>query len=479
MDLDRWARFMWYARFVRTIRIIGTKLESKHRELVYALVEHNGDASVFPSLQELQWAPSSRHDSSHFPLFTPQLYTAAFTIPGPTKEDPCRLDQDSESHTFLARLQETSPRLRFLSVDASWQRLGEHHILAVCSFSALINLRLVSTISTSSFSELAAMPHLKCLEVGHVDVWCDGQASPPSPCPARIFAPRLLFLTIFGESNLLATLFTALRAPVLRAATVTAIYNDSNPPRTGTGLGYVRCLKALASFPLEETKISLLEPISPTRMHLAALLNPLLRLPGVTYLALSCPKLRLVADDDDFAAIARAWPRLRTFRLTRAHWDAFHAPGSGDDVPTPEALRVFCDLCPDLRDLVLPYLDLDARVPQLGSTMQAGSPHGLKHLVFGAKAEATNNDEQEARARELAEGRGPGLLERDKVEEWARYILDLFPKLNTGRSLADCVFVPAASGWIEVLRRVQALRSSRMSMSSEETSDGVIAKLSG
>ena len=39
-----------------------------------------------------------------------------------------------------------------------------------------------------------------------------------------------------------------------------------------------------------------------------------------------------------------------------------------------------------------------------------------------------------------------------------RYILGLFPTLNSGKSIADCVFMLAASGWIEVLRRVRRMR---------------------
>lgn len=168
--------------------------------------------------------------------------------------------------------------------------------------------------------------------------------------------------------------------------------------------------------------------------------------------ALSCSKLGLIADDDDFAALARAWPRLRTFKLTPAYWAATRpavntgrgsdgddeledgyayghctddwdgdAPGPGDldsdgepigigigDIPTPEVLRVFREHCPDLRELVLPYLDLRAGVPLLDSDVDFDllnlPPHGLRRLAFGAQTPVVDEKEEGARAREMALG---------------------------------------------------------------------------
>ncbi|PIL26506.1 hypothetical protein GSI_12264 [Ganoderma sinense ZZ0214-1] len=523
-DPARWVRFLWYARFVRVLCIVTSDdLESKHRELVYALMEHNGGASPFPSLLDLQWCPSSYSDSSYFPLFTRQMCVAAFRIPRPTQEHPYRLEEDPESHIFLTRLQAASPRLCFLAVDASWQRLGDHHIRAICSFDGLVDLDLTASLSMSSFRELAAIPHLKYLKAGQVlsdtdsDTVTRALASPAgglSHPAARISAPRLQLLSLSGDCHLLAALFAALCAPNLKTAAFTAVCRDPHPPT----VGYVPCLEAVAAFgTLEELQVALHAPVPRERVHLAALLDPLLPLRGLAHFLLMSANrdgrgrargLWLVASDADFAALARAWPRLRTLRFMDVYWDASRADdgheggaegegGPGGDgpgeaggiaiprrglTPTPEVLRLFRDHCPDLWQLMLPYLSLDGGVPQLDLVAQdSAPPHVLRRLVFGATTDATGNPGGDEGERERArEGKVARVLADDKAEEWARYILGLFPNLNEERSIAECVSLSATStsGWIEVLQRVRELRSSGRSSESASLG-GMVAELTG
>ncbi len=323
---------MWYARFVRTVRVIGSGLDDKHRELLYTLIGHNCGASVFPSLQRLSWSPSSYSDCSYFPLFSPQLHTADFKFPDVSKVNTHRPDTDTQSNTFLTQLHASSPRLSGLYVDASWQRIGEHHCRAIPSFKHLLNLNLIASVSATSLLYLATMPRLTSLQAGHV--WSD-ELAPSLARPAQAWhAPCLTLITIRGDCHVLAHLFAALHAPLLKVVVFSATCRDPDAKTPG----YVPCLKALATLgaSLGTLRITLADAdsgaIPPrTRTRLAALLNPLLRLRNVRCFTLSCPKLRLVADDDDFAALARAWPRLQTFRLTQAYWDASRAVDSDDD----------------------------------------------------------------------------------------------------------------------------------------------------
>ncbi|KAI1795325.1 hypothetical protein LXA43DRAFT_1090973 [Ganoderma leucocontextum] len=364
--------------------------------------------SVFPSLQELLWSPSSYSDDLYFPLFRPQIHSAVFKFPHTGKGDStCRPDRDPQSHTFLTWLQVSSPRVNYLCINASWQRIGEHHSRVITSFEHLVDLHLISSVSTTSFRELAAMPRLKSLRAGHV--WSDELAPPLSHPLAQISAPRLMFISIYGDCHLLAHLFTTLHAPILKAVAFNAICNDP----AADDLGYIPCLKVLATLgtptTMEELHIVLDKDIPPMRMHLAALINPLLGLRNMKCFTLLCPKLRLVADDD-FAAVTRAWPKLRSFRLPQAYWDSSvdsddeDGYTDGDTIPTPEVLRLFRDHCPDLWELVLPHLDLDTGIPDL-AVLPAALPHRLKRLVFGAESDARNFEGREDRARELVKAK--------------------------------------------------------------------------
>ncbi|KAI1781549.1 hypothetical protein LXA43DRAFT_1105752 [Ganoderma leucocontextum] len=218
---------------------------------------------------------------------------------------------------------------------------------------------------------------------------------------------------------------------------------------------------------MEELHIVLDKDIPPMRMHLAALINPLLGLRNMKCFTLLCPKLRLVADDN-FAAVTRAWPKLRSFRLPQAYWDSSvdsddeDGYADGDTIPTPEVLRLFRDHCPDLWELVLPHLDLDTGIPDL-AVLPAALPHRLKRLAFGAESDAGNFEGREDRARELVKAKVLTVLDDGEAEQWARYILDLFPRLNGDTSLAECRSMLAAGDWIEVLERVRELRESRKS----------------
>ncbi|KAM5539609.1 hypothetical protein V8D89_006718, partial [Ganoderma adspersum] len=488
------AQFVWYARFIRVLRIIGSDLESRHRELVYALVEHNLNGG-------LSWTPSSPFDTAYFPLFTPPF---SRTInENETTTISCGRggeDEDPQAHNFLTRLQATSPRLYYLCIDAAWQRLDEDLIRPMCSFKHLVDLELICTISVSSFHELAALhtppeispsrPHLvrRCadtIRVSSSDPCCAAGSNLRAPAasanpPRRPHRPR-----------------PSLRAPLLKQAVFTSTLCDRAPGHHTT-LCYGYTLEHVEIAPHEPAP----PPTRPRGMPLATLLRPLMGLRNMARFALVCPKrLPLAADDDDddFAALARAWPRLRTFWLTHAYWAASRAAvdsdGSEDteeheemstgDIPTPEVLRLFREHCPDLCELVLPYRDIHAGVPKLDLTTQAGPPHGLKRLEFGTKTAVADDKDEEARARELAMGKEvlPLAGELDvpdgKAEEWARYILELFPTLNPGKSTADCVFLPAASGWIQMLRRVRELRRSGKGSESESTSGGVVVELSG
>ncbi|PIL26522.1 hypothetical protein GSI_12280 [Ganoderma sinense ZZ0214-1] len=455
-DPIRWTRFMWYAPFVQELHIIAFGTEDKHKQIIHALVEHNGGESIFPALQTLWWSPSSYSDSSYFPLFTPQLRSAILNFPHSSNASL----RDPLDRSFLARLRVSSPRLDYLCVDASWGPLGVDHLTVIPSFEHLTDLNLVATTSLTWFRKLATMPRMKSLRIAYVA----SNKSELSRDPEQIHAPRLTAISVGGNCPSLAHLFTALGAPRLASASFHAMSDDRDRDPD-----YISCIKALATTcppsTLEVLCIALDEDGGPqTLEYLTDLLDPFLPFRSITHLTLSCPMVGLVAQDHDLWAVADAWPKLRTLKLSQAYWEPCTDPtdpdSTGIPLPTADALASFHDHCPDLRELVLPPLSFNADVPapRRRRAGESGPRHGLKTLAFGAKDLGGEDDDEEGWMERLGE-QDPEPDHR-QVVRWARYILDLFPKLDAEASGMACRSMSADSAWMEVFERIGDLRNS-------------------
>ena len=479
MDPARWARFKWYARFIKKLDIVSLRLDCDHKELICALIAYNGGETVFPSLQTLSWPPSSYSDFSYFPLFTARLRSANINFNRPLFADTRPPDQVPESHAFLAQLLATSPRLDRLTVCTSLQALGARHSGVIASFEYLRILHITARISLTSFRELATLQHMESLNVFYVSL---DDRHPLSRPPAPIHAPRLESLRVGGNLLSLTQLFSALNAPTLASASVRVMWDD--PPRTTERdyIDYVSCIEAfatIASTLLTDLEIKLDDDDGPRMCeYLLELLGPLLvAFPNVASFHLSCPTVRLVAVDDHFWAITGAWPKLVQFKLSQAFWepcmdtdDADDAESVGIPIPTPQVLECFREDCPALRVLQLPHLDVHADVPGLFTHVPKGRPcHELRRLWFGAE---DVYEGMEDRVLDLLKLR---YHEHDKVGEWARYIRHLFPNLNTEECLRYCRWESATASWMAVLGRVRELGSSDSESRESSPSGGAVA----
>ncbi|PIL26551.1 hypothetical protein GSI_12309 [Ganoderma sinense ZZ0214-1] len=480
MDPVRWARFKWYVRFIKKLNVTNLRWEYKHKELICALIAHNGGETIFPSLRTLWWPPSSYSESSYFPLFTSRLRSAILDLDRCTARDLRPPAEDPESDGFLSRLLASSPRLDHLTVCTPFHHIGTNFSGLISSFEHLRVLHLTARISLTSFRGFASLPRMEYLDVFHVSL--DDQhplSRPPSPIPA----PHLQFLHVGGTSLSLTQLFFALAAPTLASASVRATWDA--PPRTIADghVDYATCIEALATVSspaaLADVAIALDEDGGPRiREHLLDLLGPLLAFPNIARFALSCPTVGLVAADDHFWAISGAWRKLRHFRLVQAHWDPCVTVDPDDDesvpvpVPTPQVLECFREDCPDLRELCLPHLDVHADVPALFTRVpkererERERPcHGLGRLSLEAR-DVYEDDEDRIMAREVMR------LGDEKVGEWARYILRLFPNLDGEECLRYCRWSGASSGWMEVFALVRDLGKSQ----GGSISDGVSSR---
>ncbi|KAM5539622.1 hypothetical protein V8D89_006731 [Ganoderma adspersum] len=425
-DPARWGRLVWYARLVQELDISAPFcIPDKHKQLIDTLVSYNGGVSIFPSLRALRWPP--------FP------HSLEADISGPEK--------DPQNHIFLARLHTSSPRLGYLCIDACWAYIGVNHSRIISSFEHLTGVNLIASISFASFRELATMPSVEFLRIA--EVRSNAEQEPPHP---EIHSPNLTQISVGGNCSSLAQLFNALNAPVLASVGLHAIVDD---PEADEYTDYELIIKALstACSPATMTNICITldenadGPTSST--YLYDLVSPLLVFTNVERFSMSCPMLELVADDDDFYVFTLAWRKLRMFELSQAYWHSYSYVDDEEEeacrmnVPTPELLESFRNNCPDLRELVLPHLDLNVDVPKL-HIPKAGSRHGLKRLSFGGK----DSDEEDADGLEETPA-----LDDEKVTKWARYIRKLFPQLDAEYCRGEC-WRMSSTGWVEVFAQI-------------------------
>ena len=348
-DPARWGRLVWYACLVQELDISAPFCTpDKHTQLIDALVSYNGGVSIFPSLRALRWPASSYSDSSYFPLFTPRLQSAIFKFPHSLEADISDIEEDPQSHIFLAPLRTSSPRLGYLCIDACCAHIGANSSRIISSFEHLARVNIVASISFASFRELATMPSVEFLRISQVRSNAEQEPSHP-----EIHSPTLTQISVGGNCSSLTQLFTALRAPILTSVGLHAIVDD---PEADGYIDYESSITALSTAcsptTMTDIWISLDEnaygPTSST--YLYDLVSPLLVFTNsnVERFSMSCPMLELVADDDDFYVFTLAWRKLRTFELSQAYWYSYpyvdEDEGFRMHVPTPELLESFRQL---------------------------------------------------------------------------------------------------------------------------------------
>ncbi|PIL26501.1 hypothetical protein GSI_12259 [Ganoderma sinense ZZ0214-1] len=172
---------------------------------------------------------------------------------------------------------------------------------------------------------------------------------------------------------------------------------------------------------------------------LAALAASLLIFSNVKNVALSCPAFEVDAKDDDFRALTHSWKGLQKFMLHHS----YKAGDAGRIVPTAAVLEIFHDNCPDLRELTLPYLDLNVNIPTLpvDPSSRDVSPHKLAHLDIDRNVQIHDED-----------------MDERNVDMWARHIHSLFPMLEVkepeSSDSREEVIQPTRN-WRKVLERIR------------------------
>ena len=249
-------------------------------------------------------------------------------------------------------LHRLSPSLTSITMNVPLDDASTRMLL---QFPHLKTIRRARISSMDVFYELANKPGLTSLGLKCADLV--PQSAEIAQLPQAIRNPGLVELSLSGSCAALIPLFKCFHIPSLRRASLVL---DSANPRETTWVtaeaGYVSCMDALvtAAPALEDVAI-LVE--GPWDLSLSTLFAPFLPLSNMRRFVHdstgNTPQLvRHTGNDDDFAAVGRAWGALEVLRLgpTRTFWKSS---------PTPSAMALMHLLasCPRLAELCLPALD--------------------------------------------------------------------------------------------------------------------------
>ncbi|TFK95012.1 hypothetical protein K466DRAFT_593108 [Polyporus arcularius HHB13444] len=429
-DRDHWGRFLGYAKLVRRLSYDSYECADAQAYLFKVLLEHNGGESFMPSLRAIEWKRGSSQDYSFAVAFCPGIVevTLSFARHGSSAQ----LWRDVDLKPILQRLREASPALEALHLRIPTQ-VESWIVDVLVQFPRLRKLYGPFTLDAPSFVTLVSKLDFVSL---HGSLSSDSTTSTATSIPL-IRMKNLRELRIQSCCQSVTQLFNALDAPDLRSLTVCII---DNPTST---VDYPAFVEAIATAVSADVMRSLILEIRlqhytphasrPAPIPLATLLHPILPMQNLETFELKFGgRLQLSATNETFADITQRWCALRSFSLSIRDWHPDGPP------PTPAILMSFARACPDLRELVLPYLDHRALDLPFGGMPD---PHPLLHLdILDRLTERESTNEESARM--------------------TTYIHRLFPSIDPGFRHYGRNYELA---WTKVFHRIKMLREAMSS----------------
>ncbi|KAI0718939.1 hypothetical protein C8T65DRAFT_68928 [Cerioporus squamosus] len=429
-DRGCWDRFLGYTKLIRRLFHDSSVCGNSQAHLFKILLQHNGGAPFLLSLRAIEWKRASSQDYSFAFTFTQGIIdvTLSFARQGFSAQ----LWRYVDLKPLLQTLREASPeletfQLRIPTEADSWV------VDELVQFPRLRKLYGLFTLDFPSIVTLISKVNLVSLGVTLSSDSADITTKTLSPMRME----NLRELKIQSRSQSVTQLFMALTAPCLHSLTVWIIDDPDSPVEYPTFMGSIAhavSADAMRSLNLEiYMQHYILHIPRPAPIPLATLLQPVLPLQNLETFELKFGgRLQLSATNETFADIVQKWSALRTFSLSTRDW---HPDGPS---PTPAILISFSRACPDLRELVLPYLDHRALVPPTGGMP---APHPL--LRFDILDHLTER----------------GSMNEDPTR-MAEYIHCLFPSIDLGirhYSRND------QFAWTKVFNRIEMLREAMSS----------------
>ena len=407
-------RFLLHAARVRIIRcslVIGCRY---HEQLALIVLERNGGRGIFTKLHTMKCDVNTLDQASILSFSTTALTTIDISPAKSSYNAPSGELVELNSETpkgiiqTLEEILRVSPNITSFAFNVP---LDEDSIRALLQFPRLKTVRQVQITSPIILTALLNDRRLVSLDLKCSALMFESPWSKQLPYTFR--TEHLVELSLGGQCATLTTLFSTLRAPVLRRSHLTLRCGRGSHEEVWTSevaAIYAACMRAfVVTAPgLEELHLTLLVCWYVTLDEVLAPILPLRTIRRFTY----DDGALHIGSDADFAAIAQAWGRsLEALRFER-RGSFWHYSGP---VPSAIALSSLRASCPRLTTLVLPSLD-----PNLEKLAQAEGRDTDEH-VHPLSTLSIRLWEMESKD-----------ISINVRERWEAYLMRLFPKLVAG-----------------------------------------------
>ena len=384
---------------------MGQEINDANRLLIQAVVGQNGGVTIFPLLHTIQWMHPP--DDTLDPFLTPTLRHVTFFCMGPI---------GTETVLLLRRLRGSCPSLQKLVLDpGSEPDFALSIIQELARFSRLQAVEVSNCWGLEGFRILATTPNVSFLTIPTlIGPWV-------VPHPA-ISVRDLYELSVGGDEPSLCRLFGVARFYALKSANITIDSSESETVLTVVGVRSLLALfyNAVSTSPLQsfeftpwphryETGFDIMPPL---RKLIAAVL-PIGDLRSFTLVA-KYPVASL--GDADIDTLAGAWPKLEHLSLHRGFTSQ-----SGVSIHALHSLHRHCMRLQELSVTRIrwPTVGVDIIPAPLIDRSQT---HPLQELSLPSHVVAKTDLPL------------PGAqLSDESVEAMARYLFDLFPRLDLQR----------------------------------------------
>jgi len=376
-----WARFQYYARFVRRCRedpdtaVIDSSVYSY-------LFRYNDAKPLFAGLQHIHLSQALSNDTSLLAFLTPSLHHLTFNVL--TIEDQKHsinpLVTDYALETLLSETAAVATSLEELTLVGvrHWQSVVP---LVKCVELQHLNLYHTSPIGKSAKDVLLILTHIPRLR--SLEIQCNRTMDSHDLRGDRLCFPNLTRLVAGGHQESVGSLLANTTLPRLQNLQLELYFMELE-----CDIEHFIQESSLADIAPELRSLCITtrtfrrtpEHATTPDISLLDLFQPLLGLKEIDEFTFSPRLLRPHFSDDDVRQITEAWPKLRNFWLEIA---------ASSVRPSLHTLSIFAQNCPNLERLSIPSIRHSGDLPDT-TPLQSHRLVRLNVYIHGVDAERLN-----------------------------------------------------------------------------------------
>ncbi|KAI1787331.1 hypothetical protein LXA43DRAFT_714290 [Ganoderma leucocontextum] len=371
------------------------------RHAAHSVIMQNGGTTILPLLRSILWLHPV--DDTLILFFTPTLRHATFTFMGPVK---------TKGAILLRRLRHSAPFLEKIDLDPGLEPdVALALIQELACFSQLQEVEISRCWGLEAFRILATKPGLVSLSIPElIGPWV-------GPCDL-ISVGGLRELSVSGDISSLSCLFSLVRFHALKSANIIVDSSETETELTAAEIISFLALfyNAVSTSGLQNFEFNpwpqRIKPSFDVVPALHRLIAPILPIRDLRSFTLVAKYPVASLDDADIVALASAWPKLEHLSVDRGFTSKSSVSING--------LHCLHRHCTDLRELSIRHIHWPMiGVDTIPAPLDRSRAHPLR--AFSLPSQMVVKTALPLFGADLSD---------EGVEAMARYLLDLFPRLD-------------------------------------------------